>query len=472
MAAEVKNGLFSPLPKKDEIATSSGFPKQSNSNRLRGPSKFRNSAKKNSKQLQSRNNRKSSKISRSTPKRNINDNSFQSRRNLRTSLFSGSNQEIPTQVSSAQTTGHQSTNNIKRNTISTTEEPSYNDTTGFAPKAPPPHAKQFNPFASQQTTTSEQHSSNFRFKASSNSRNKVFDNNNGKQNNRNNHLAKAKNLDSSSNDARATSDNVIIKGFAPKAPPPFAKQFNPVPGASENNFQFDEVFKSTTGFPDFFTTDYDDEDSFNHFTDYDSNTPGSRGKALSDTTSFSHTTTQSVPDSGAQNQQISVLSALSSSGNVLNSPKYTVAGKADKTHATNQEFFFSTTESATAFITNARSTNNFNTATETNEVQQPNVARGILSPKTNSNQLINNGRLQSTNTGKQVQQATLPENNFRVVLGDSQEPPEYRDTIEIENTFNYDDTFDNSLYDTLQDELLSREINSIARGRQLGTQQV
>ena len=213
------------------------------------------------------------------------------------------------------------------------------DVTGFAPRTPPPHAKKFDPF-SPNTNAIQQQISKFQLRAqtkpsistSTSSSNSLNDN----ANQANSFSSSRKTIkisgfapkappksakqfnpvptnrrNANRIPKRSTKVNTVVDhtGFAPVAPPPSARKFNPVPGISNaESFVFSNskripVTHVNSGRGKSLNSDISDED----------NSLSNIGSDLSNDNSVN-----------LQNQQINVLSALSSTGNILNSPKYTV----------------------------------------------------------------------------------------------------------------------------------------------------
>ena len=291
LAREVTDGLFSSLPKVNKIKTSNDGSHGRANNRL--------------------------------------DNHFSSRSNSDQSNFLSRNQEIPTQINSNRRMDivtDDISSGKKLEVVNGRDSPAEHEISGFVPKEPPPHARKFNPFISLNQSPKQdqrQKISNFRFRSNSQNVNRSRINNRGRSisngineiNNRFQHQS----FNTVRRSDQTTTESSIITGFMPSTPPTWARKFDPVPGRESFEIDFDDLnLGVTTESPNLFTVEYDG-DYPNDISD-DILRSGNVGKTLAETSSS---------NTNLQTQQINVLGALRSTGNVFNSPKYKIAGKAD-----------------------------------------------------------------------------------------------------------------------------------------------
>lgn len=258
---------------------------------------------------------------------------------------------IPAAVPKTSNKLRSTNNSLKRNTTPAAEKVSAdNDVTGFAPRAPPPGAKSFDPFSRNQNNIKQQ-TSKFQFKPKTNEVDTTGFAPKAPPPNANQFNPVPKKSQLRFVKSASTSNAVIdTTGFVPVAPPPTAKKFNPVPNRGKTiAFDFGADKERTTAISDFVSTTPMSYDSFtiNPDSDFKLNLD-SVGKALLNSQPLGVTSADTadydlseysddytndlnvgvpLPDAQnlqnhAQNQQINVLGALSSTGNVLNSPKY------------------------------------------------------------------------------------------------------------------------------------------------------
>ncbi|KAF2358543.1 Chitin binding domain [Trinorchestia longiramus] len=369
LAAEVNNGLFSPLPEKtnDRNKFFTASPNRG-STRFRVPSTlFTNpsTVTQRTTLANAPNNNNSSAQLRTTPA-----TGSETEKGAPQNLQEASNQEILTPImsqASRVSNGAQRNENslrlannvIKQNSPFPQTTTELNDPTGFAPRAPPKTAKQFDPFSSNKNAAKQQ-LAKFQIKPQNNAVDTTgFAPRTPPPNARKfNPVPTKKSAAAFRKTESSASVAKEIRGFVPVSPPPTAPQFNPVPGAA-NTATFN--FPTTVGFPnnelttqppiDFTDVAYDlnYDNNYDSTSEYDYEDLGSAGKTLLDdqnqfsvTTDFSVLNTEDYPtdldsnigiplpavNSGARaptvnvQSQINVLGALSSTGNILNSPKY------------------------------------------------------------------------------------------------------------------------------------------------------
>lgn len=371
LAAEVSNGIFSALPEKQ-----SASPRSFTTAPARGTTRFRMPTTFAEEDTNTVTPRSTARRSNTSGSRRTTPVSQRRTNTARPNIIKSNNQENLTPITSQASSSSRGKNsngdnvnlrrvnkNIRQKSITPETTTEFDDPTGFAPRAPPKTAKQFNPFAPNKNAKKQQ-LAKFQIRPkTSNVDTTGFAPRapppNAKKFNPVPTKKPKNQFAKTTKPQRATSSLAKeFEGFVPVSPPATAPQFNPVPGTSNTpTFNFQTTVPTTLGFTnaDFTTISPFDYTNGNFNSDYDSDYDttddydyiNNIGKALlddGDQSQFGVTADYSDYDSedyaaianpnvgrpltaanaavnNAQNQ-INVLGALSSTGNILNSPKY------------------------------------------------------------------------------------------------------------------------------------------------------